>query len=809
MPATLTPPDFLTPLSTDITPGVETLLKALNLRHGEYRKITQHLGRGPNTPELYMFSALWSEHCSYKHTKPHLKKLPTQGAQVVLGPGENAGIIQVGPYQVAFKVESHNHPTAIEPYQGATTGVGGILRDIITLNARPVALLNLLRFGPSKVESPADERLSESQLSRNAYLLNGAVAGIADYGNCMGIPTVAGDVMRAPCYSENPLVNAMAVGVMQGSVMPSGPTLIGAPVLYVGTPTGRDGLGGAAFASKALEAGHAQADRPAVQVGDPFMGKRLMESCLAAFALEVPTANGLQKAVIAAQDMGAAGLACALAEMSDKGNVGMRLDLDKVPVRQPNLLPHEYLLSETQERMLLVAHPDCVEALVNLFARFELPACIIGEVIEEQRALASWQGQTVVDLPPALLTRLAPVYAETARPEEPESLKTRKTTQPCEGIEDINPESASMWFHRLNGLANIKNPEAVFSHYDRHVGNRTLQASEHGGVGVIALEKPPQDMTHLSSWQHTHRIGLCLEGNARYVTLEPFMGSKGIVTFCARKLAAAGATPLAVTNNLNFGDPETPETAYQLHYTIEGIKDACTILKTPVTGGNVSLYNTRGVAAAPTASDQAMQMPQKPMAIDPTPTIGMVGHLKPGTPIIASAVPHSGLKLALIGRFRPTLGGSEYQWCRVGKLEGTPPTVALADENRLIHGVLPALIQSGYIQAARTPSLGGLAISLGKMLSPNAIRLDALGGEFDLSALTAFAPRLDTLLFGETHGCVVVAFAPEHEADIYALIQQQLPTVGTVSDIAFVPLGLIKAEAGITLQVQDHRILLP
>ncbi|MEB3244510.1 MAG: phosphoribosylformylglycinamidine synthase subunit PurL [Vampirovibrionales bacterium] len=793
-------PISVSPITPDATLSAELLetLKALNLRESEYHKICQHLKREPNKPELYMFSALWSEHCSYKHTKPLLKKLPTQGPMVVLGPGENAGIVQIGPHQVAFKVESHNHPTAIEPYQGAATGVGGILRDIITLNARPVALLNALRFGTSDPEPTPQAYPNATQRARNAYLLKGAVAGIADYGNCMGIPTLAGDTFLAPWYTENPLVNAMALGVLAGPIMPSGISRedcaplhaagINPLVVYAGAPTGRDGLGGAAFASRALETEKANDDRPAVQVGDPFMGKRLLESCLEAFALKVND----KKAVLAAQDMGAAGLACALAEMSDKAGLGMRLDLDKVPIRQSGLEPHEFLLSETQERMLLVVAPDKLDALLAVFKRHEVPACVIGEVTQEPLAKAYFKNQCVVNLPPALLTSLAPVYPPANKPDEPERLKQRRERQALEALQDLpaladlTPEVITPVLNALLDSSNLRMRDDVWGHYDRHVGNRTLQACEHGGAGVLALEAPEH-----GDWSKTHRVATCLEGNPRHVALEPFTGTKGIVAFCARKLATTGATPIAVTNNLNFGDPEAPETEYQLGYSVEGIKQACEVLKTPVTGGNVSLYNVHG---------------GRP--IEPSPTIGMVGHIAPGVPLIPARVnpaeAASKLKIALLGRFKPSLGGSEYQWLKTGEFYGAPPSVALADEARLSLVILPALAQAGLIQAARSLSLGGLWVGLHKFLGAmplsNTLERPQYGGKFNLAALLPQAKhRTDVLLFGESHGSVLIAYHESDEPAINAILERHLPSVGTVSELRLTPLGGVLPNAPLTL----------
>jgi phosphoribosylformylglycinamidine synthase II len=416
----------------DLAPALLEQLQALNLRPSEYAKITHHLGRDPNFTELCMFSALWSEHCSYKHSRHLLKKLPTEGPQIVLGPGENAGIVDCGDgLHVAFKVESHNHPTYVEPFQGAATGVGGILRDITTMNARPIGLLNALRFGTagftaegSSCQAPA---AAAEEAAANRYRFYGAVAGIAQYGNCMGVPTLGGDVHLDESYTHNPLVNAMAIGLMQpGGMMPAGAKGVGNPVLYVGSPTGKDGMGGASFASKALAEGQQATDRPAVQVGDPFLGKLLMEACLEAFA------SGY---VVSAQDMGAAGLTCASAEMAAKGDVGMKLNLDLVPAREPDMLAWEYLASESQERFLLVLEKGKEAQVQAIFDKWQVPAVVIGEVIEAEQLHISHHGEPVVDLPVKLLTDMTPSYAPSGKPAEPLELKARREADPLQGCQ--------------------------------------------------------------------------------------------------------------------------------------------------------------------------------------------------------------------------------------------------------------------------------------------------------------------------------------------------------------------------------------
>jgi phosphoribosylformylglycinamidine synthase II len=698
-----------------LSPDISSLLKSLNISPDEYQLIRDHLQREPNFNELAMFSVLWSEHCCYKNSRHLLKLFPNQGARVVAGPGENAGIIDVGDgIHVAFKIESHNHPTAVEPFQGAATGVGGILRDIFTMNARPVANLNALRFGP--LSFPEREENETSQV-RNRYLFSGAVKGIAHYGNCVGVPTVGGEIFFDDCYSGNPLVNAMAVGLLyEGEEMPSAASGVGNPVLYVGSATGRDGMGGAAFASKELDE-HSNQDRPAVQVGDPFAEKLLIEACLEAFQTGC---------VVAAQDMGAAGLTSSSCEMAAKGHVGILMDLDKVPAREPDMQPHEYLLSESQERMLLVLQKGREQPVLDVFAKWHIPAVVIGEITAEENVRILHHSQVVVDLPAKLLTDLAPSYNRGMQPPEPEIAKARRTIDPKAALPELKSDEVQEWLGKLLSSPNLANPTGIFSQYDRHVQNNTLLASENLGPGVIRLRRKDGQFSGKA-------LAMTVDCNARYVALDPYQGSLFAVAQAARNVVCSGALPLAVSDNLNFGNPEKPEIYYQLCQSVYGIRDACLAFETPVVSGNVSLYNEHSGEA-----------------IFPTPTIAMIGLIENESRLATPELREAGLSLALIGRFHPTLGGSEYQKLRLGCIEGQPPHVDLSVELAAISIVL-SLIADQVVEAVQDVSLGGLLPTLLEMGFAREV-----GFALDLTGLSPDL-RLDERLFGETAGTYIVA----------------------------------------------------
>lgn len=751
-------------VATDtVTEPLDHTLRQLNLTRAEYDQIVAGLGRAPNINELSMFSVLWSEHCCYKNSRHLLKRLPTQGARILQGPGENAGIVTIDDeIAIAFKIESHNHPTAVEPFQGATTGVGGILRDIFTMNARPIANLNALRFGP----------LSEP---RNRRLFTEAVAGIAHYGNCVGVPTVAGEVFFDARYSGNPLVNAMAVGVLyRGAIMASGARGVGNPVLYVGSDTGKDGMGGAAFASRELDAA-SQDDRPAVQVGDPFAEKLLIESCLEAFATG---------AVVSAQDMGAAGLTCSCAEMAAKGEVGMTIDLDKVPAREPGMKAFEYLLSESQERMLMVLEKGREQEVIAVFAKWGVPATIVGEVTDDGRARFLHHGELVVDVPAALLTDQAPSYPRGDNPPEPDSARARREQDPQAFLPPLAPSDlgpyVSEWLPRVMGAPNIARPVGVFRQYDRHVRNNTLLASEAHSGGVIRLRRENGDFSGMA-------LAMTTDCNARYVALNPYRGALSAVAEAARNLACVGAQPLAVTDNLNFGAPEKPAIYHQLYYAIEGIKDACLAFNTPVTGGNVSLYNEH--SGEP---------------ILPAPVIGMIGLIDDERRIASAGFTTPGHEIALIGRFAPTLAGSEFQALNGQDLCGEPPSICLDTETALI-ALIRQMIADQRLASATDLGLGGLLATLVECAFIPAADNAASpwGASLDWAALTGLAPvdmPPETLLFGETNGSYLVSYAPEQ--------REALAQACATASMAFTPLGVVLAEpvlrlGGDTLALQE------
>lgn len=747
--------------------SLDDQLKALNLSKTEYNLIIERLGRDPNFNELGMFSVLWSEHCCYKHSRHLLKTLPTEGPQILQGPGENAGVVDAGDgIAVAFKIESHNHPTAVEPFQGAATGVGGILRDIFTMNARPIANLNALRFGPISNHGKQNKDIAEQTLSHNRFLLKHAVQGIAHYGNCVGVPTIAGEVVTDDSFSGNPLVNAMAIGTLcSDTIMESGASgvtkkAIGNPVVYMGAKTGKDGMGGAAFASKELDE-QSHEDRPAVQVGDPFTEKLLIEACLEVFATGY---------IVAAQDMGAAGLTCSGAEMSAKGECGMVIDLDKVPAREPDMLPHEYLLSESQERMLMVVERGKEADVIAIFDKWGLPATVVGEVIAENELRFLHKGHVVASVPPKLLADDAPLLPGPMNPPEPTELKTRRehaNTQP-----DIEWNQIPQALELLFGSPNIQRAVPIFGQYDRHVQGSTLAASEGHGAGVIQLKKPDGRYSGKA-------MAASVDGNSRYVALNPYEGGKGIVAEAARNVVCQGAKPLAVTNNLNFGDPEKETVYYHLHESIRGMRDACLALDTPVTGGNVSLYNEHGGSP-----------------ILPSPVIGMVGTIDNLDAVKGSSFTTPGNAIILLGRFSPSLGGSEYQALKWGKLNGEPPNVDLDTEAKLNRFLLEHMPHAP-LEAAQDVSLGGVLVTLAKALFPKAgyslsqLPQTTVGASIDIASLLNQTDRMDTALFGETHGTYLVSVSPQ--------ISERFISLATDADLSAVQLGSVTDTPTLTI----------
>ncbi|HIK34738.1 MULTISPECIES: phosphoribosylformylglycinamidine synthase subunit PurL [unclassified Thermosynechococcus] len=710
----------------------EAEIAAEGLKPQEYTEIVRRLGRHPNRAELGMFGVMWSEHCCYKNSRPLLKQFPTQGPQVLVGPGENAGVVDLGDgLRLAFKIESHNHPSAIEPFQGAATGVGGILRDIFTMGARPIALLNALRFGDLKE-------------AKTQQLVKGVVAGIAHYGNCVGVPTVGGEVYFDPCYAGNPLVNVMALGLMETpEIVKSGASGIGNPVLYVGSTTGRDGMGGASFASTELT-DESMSDRPAVQVGDPFMEKCLIEACLEAFQTG---------AVVAAQDMGAAGLTCSTSEMAAKGGVGIELDLDKVPVREQGMVPYEFLLSESQERMLFVAVQGREAELIEIFHRWGLQAVVVGRVIAEPLVRVLYRGEVAAEVPARALAEDTPLY-ERQCPSEPPAYVQQARQWSVDQLA-LPARSPSEILLTLLATPSIASKAWVYRQYDHEVQNNTLVFPGDADAAVIRLRGTSKG------------IAATVDCPSRYVYLDPYEGGKAAVVEAARNLSCVGAEPLAVTDNLNFGSPETPVGYWQLAHACGGLAEACRALHTPVTGGNVSLYN------------ETIDSNGQPQPIYPTPVVGMVGLIPDVQRVVGQGWRSPGDAIYLLGLPlttplsdpRLSLGGSEYLAQIHGLVAGRPPQIDLDLEQR-VQAVCRYGIQQGWIASAHDLSEGGLAVALAESCLSG-----QRGATIQLPAGTY--PRWDVLLFAEGGARILVSVPPTEQTVWEAYVQAQLPNAWT------------------------------
>ncbi|HEY9769109.1 MAG TPA: phosphoribosylformylglycinamidine synthase subunit PurL [Coleofasciculaceae cyanobacterium] len=694
----------------------------------EYQEIVNRLGRHPNKAELGMFGVMWSEHCCYKNSRPLLSQFPTTGDRVLVGPGENAGVVDLGNgLHLAFKIESHNHPSAVEPFQGAATGVGGILRDIFTMGARPIAILNSLRFG----------NLEDARTRR---IFQGVVEGISHYGNCIGVPTVAGEIYFDSAYAGNPLVNAMALGLMETKdIVKSGASGIGNPVLYVGSTTGRDGMGGASFASAELT-DDSMDDRPAVQVGDPFLEKSLVEACLAAFKTG---------AVVAAQDMGAAGLTCSTSEMADKGGVGIELDLDLIPAREPGMTPYEYLLSESQERMLFVAQKGREQELIDIFHRWELQAVVAGSVIEEPVVRILYQGEVAAKVTATALADDTPIYHRELLTEPPayaqEAAQWTTDSLPGCDYQGIDVRGTYQTWNeillQLLDTPTIASKQWVYRQYDHQVQNNTIILP--GGADAAVVRIRPVDA---NPGDCTIGVAATTDCNARYVYLDPYEGAKAAVAEAARNLSCVGAEPLAVTDNLNFGSPEKPVGYWQLANACQGIADACREMSTPVTGGNVSLYN------------ETLNSQGNPQPIYPTPVIGMVGLVPDLTKICGQSWINQGDVIYLLGCCDPAstsrspLGASEYLSAIHNQVAGKPPVVDFELEKN-IQAACRHGIRQGWIKSAHDLAEGGLAVALAEACIGN-----SLGATINIAV--SESQRLDELLFGEAASQIIVSVDP-------------------------------------------------
>ena len=708
------------------------LIASHGLTAEEYQKIVALLGREPNYTELGVFSVMWSEHCSYKSSRHYLKQLPTEGPHVLQGPGENAGVVDIGGgLAVAFKMESHNHPSFIEPYQGAATGVGGILRDIFTMGARPIASLNSLRFGA--VDHP-----------RTRYLVSGVVAGIGGYGNCIGVPTVGGEVFFDACYNANILVNAFTLGIAKKNRIFKGIAKgAGNPVIYVGSKTGRDGIHGATMASESFSEEKEQR-RPTVQVGDPFTEKLLLEACLELMEKD---------SIIGIQDMGAAGLTSSSSEMAGRGGCGIDIDLSCVPLREAGMTPYEILLSESQERMLLVAKKGKEKEVQRIFEKWDLDAVVIGRVTKDQQFRARFGGVEVARIPIGALTKEAPVYQRlAARPPQQDQL------QHFDLSAIATPADLGATLKELLGSPNIASKEWIYRQYDHYVRSNTVVAPG-ADAAVIRIKGTKK------------ALALTVDGNSRYCFLDPYVGGALAVVEAARNLACVGARPLGLTDCLNFGSPENPEVMWQFAQVIRGMRDACIALKVPVVSGNVSFYNETDGAP-----------------IFPTPTVGMVGLLSKVERVVTPWFKSAGDIVVLLGRTREELGGSEYLKQIHGMVKGTPPWIDLKLEQAVQNCCLEAIDQ-GILRSAHDVSDGGLAVTLAECCiggpdKPMGVRIESHE-----------MIRGDALLFSESQSRIVVSVKESNVTELEEIAARHntpAQVIGTTGGARFVVLPLLQ-----------------
>ena len=701
------------------------------LTRDEYAKILEVLGRPPTIEELGIFAVMWSEHCSYKSSRAFLRQLPTTGPQVLQGPGENAGAVDIGDGLAAiFKIESHNHPSFIEPFQGAATGVGGILRDVFTMGARPVASLDSLRFGS------LDHR-------RTAYLLKGVVGGIGHYGNCIGVPTVGGELYFDAGYDHNILVNAFTIGIAsRDRIFRARAAGAGNPVIYVGARTGRDGIHGASLLASAAFDATSGEKRPAVQVGDPFTEKLLLEACLVLMQGDD---------VVAIQDMGAAGLTSSSLEMAGRGGMGMVLDLGAVPLREEGMTPYEILLSESQERMLLVAKAGREAAVQEVFARWDLEAAVVGHLTDDGVFRACWHGEEVCTLPVAALTEAAPVYRRPA--EEPARLEEMQRFDAAEVQEPADYTQALL---TLLESPNLCSREWIYRQYDQLVGGNTVV-------------RPGADAAVIRVEGTRRALALSVDCNSRYCRLDPYLGAVLAVVEAARNVVAVGARPLAVSDCLNYGNPEKPDVMWEFQQGIQGIRDACVALGTPVVSGNVSFYNdTEG------------------RSIPPTPTISMVGILDDVELHLTPWWKAEGDVIVLLGRTREELGASEYLAVIHGMVRGAPPWIDLGAETRL-HRVCLAGAHERLFRSLHDVGEGGLAVALAEC----SFHGPGLGARVDLEE----GIRTDALLFGESQSRMLASVRRRNLSRLRDLARRD--------DVPFTVLGEVRGRSLVIGDVID------
>ena len=715
----------------------------MGMTDDEFSIVKERLGRLPNYTELGLFSVMWSEHCSYKNSKVLLRKFPTNGPTVLQGPGEGAGIVDIGDGQaVVFKIESHNHPSAVEPFQGAATGVGGIVRDIFSMGARPIALLNSLRFG---------ELSGDETSNRTKYLLEEVVAGIAFYGNCIGIPTVGGEVAFDPCYAGNPLVNAMCVGIIDHKDMKVGQAHgPGNSVMYVGADTGRDGIHGATFASEELTE-ESDKKRPSVQVGDPFKEKLLLEACL-----EIIQSDAL----VGIQDMGAAGLISSSSEMASKAGTGIDMNLDNVPQREENMTAYEMMLSESQERMLLVIKKGREQEITDICEKYDLHSFIVGQVTADKNIKIMHLGKVAADVPTDALVDAPEYHKPSSVPSYYKEFENLDTSIKIDNIKET-------WL-KLLAQPTVASKHWIYDQYDYQVGTNTI-VGPGSAAGIVRIRGTKK------------ALAMTTDCNGRYVYLDPYMGGQIAVAEASRNIVASGAKPLAVTDNLNYGSPENPEIFWQMEQSCAGISQACSQLNTPVISGNVSLYNERSG-----------------VAIYPTPTIGMVGLVEDTNHITTTGFKNVGDTIYVIGETKSEFGGSELQKLIQGKIFGRPPIINMAVEETNQSFVLSA-IRAGLLQSATDISEGGLAAAISEcLMSAKVLGINSQG--FGLGADIKLAGDATSILFSESQSRFIVSVSEKDAAQFEKLSKD--------SGVNITKLGTTNETGNLTVQLDNETIQL-